>query len=119
MSKLTPTQINKEFSKLKIPKFIIFAEKLWFKFGSYFMFFGILSYLPLGIIINNSNNHQLQQLLFQLATYFFIFLFGGLGGIMLTSHLIEKAFVNKHSKRLGLTIDEWNMYASRFKLKSY
>ena len=119
MSKLTPAQIKDEFEKLEIPRFIIFAEKFWFKFGRYFMFFAMISYFPIGIIINSTNNPNTKFILSQIAIYLFVFLLVGLGGLMLVSHLIEKAFVKKHSKRLGLTLDEWNDYAEEFDLKSF
>lgn len=119
MAKLTPAQIKEEFQKLKIPKFISFAEKFWFKLGRYIMFFGLIAMFPFGIIINEINDMGTKILLSQIALYLFFFLLIGLGGLMLISHLIEKRFVKKHRNRLGLTLEEWNHYAKEFNLTSY
>ena len=58
-------------------------------------------------------------ILSQIAIWLFVFLLVGLGGLMLISHFIEKAFVKKHRIRLGLSLDEWNDYAKQFELNSY
>jgi len=118
-SELTPQEIQEEFQKLKIPKFIVFAEKFWFKLGRYIMFFGLIAMFPFGIIINQSSNPNTKFILSQIALYLFFFLLIGLGGLMLVSHLIEKRFVKKHRNRLGLSLDEWNHFAEKFNLTSY
>lgn len=119
MKNLTPEEIKEEMLKLKVPALVKFADKLWFKAGRYIMFFGLLLMFPIGIIINTTNDHYIKFILSQIALYLFFFLLIGLGGLMLISHLVEKNFVKKHAKRLGLTIDEWDYYAKEYNITSY
>ena len=119
MKTLTPEEVKIEFEKLNIPIIITFAEKFWFKLGRYIMFFGLLSYFPITVIINQTNNYNLKFIVSQIALYLFFFLLIGLGGLMLISHFIEKSFVRKHRLRLGLTLDEWNYFAKKYDLKSF
>jgi len=119
MKKLTPEEIKTEMLKLKIPSLIKFADKFWFKAGRYIMFFGLFLMFPISIIMNTTNDGQLKFLLSHFALYLFFFLLIGLGGLMLISHFVEKSFVKKHAKRLGITIDEWNHYVKEYNIVSY
>ena len=119
MSELTPDQIKDEMRKAKIPWFIGFAEKFWFTVGKYISIFGILSYIPMGIIYMINKNPQTDEIMWKIMVGFFIFLMAGVGGLMLTSHIIENIFVKKYAKRLGITVWEWNAYAKEIGLVSY
>ena len=117
MDKLTPSEIKEEMLKIEIPWFIGFAEKFWFKAGRFIVFFGLISFFPLFIIYNNIAIRHVD-------TMWGIMLgWGGFistcGLLMLVSHLIEKSFVRKQAKRLGITVFEWNMYAKELNLTSY
>ena len=119
MKELTLENIEAEMLKIKVPWLVKFAEKFLFKIGRYVMFFGLFLFFPIGGIINQTNNPNMKFIFSQIAIYLFAFLLVGLGGLMLISHFIEDSFVKKQAKRLGLTIEEWNHYAEKFKIMSY
>jgi hypothetical protein len=117
MSKLTPSEIKEEMLKVKVPWFVGFAEKFWFKAGRFIVFFGLLSFVPLFIIYNKiALRHVDTMWTIMLGWGAFIF---GCGLLMLVSHLIEKSFVKKQADRLGITVWQWNMYAKELNLRSY
>lgn len=119
MNNLTPDQIKEEMKKIKIPFFIGFAEKFWFKFGKYVMIFGILAYIPAGIFYNKLESLTNADLMWNIMIGWFLFLMFGIGGLMLISHIIENIFVKKQAKRLGIEVWEWNAYAKDIGLVSY
>ena len=116
---MTPEEIKNEMRKIKIPWFVKFAEKFWFKAGRFVIIFGVLSFIPLGIVYNKTNNFHLADTLWSVMIGLFLFLMFGVGGLMLISHFVEDAFVKKEAKRLGITVFEWNKYAEEIGLKSF
>lgn len=115
---LTSSEIKKEMLKIKIPYFIKITDKFWFKFGKYILTFGMLAYVPAGIIYQ-SIDMRYVDLMWSLMVGWFFFLFIGIGGTMLISHIIKNRFVKKHAKRLGISIWEWNLYAKELNLVSF
>lgn len=116
---MSPEEIKEEMRNIKIPWFIKFADKFWFKIGKYILFFGILSYIPLGIVYNLTPNFNVVDILWTIMVGLFFFLFLGVAGLMLIAHLIKNSFVKKHCKRLGISVFEWNIYSEEIKLTSY
>jgi hypothetical protein len=114
---MTPEQIKAEMRKVKIPWFIKVTKKFWFKAGRYIIPFGILAFLPLFIIYNN------VSLSVALSMWSWMLGWGGflalIGLLMLASHLIQKAFVKKQAKRLGISVWLWNLYAKEINLTAY
>lgn len=116
MSNLTPSEIKGEMLDVKIPWFVGFAEKFWLKIGRFLIPIGILAYVPLGIIHNSASmSVALSMWGWMLGWGAFLF---ACGLLMLGSHLVEKVFVTKQAKRLGITVWIWNMYAKELDLRS-
>jgi len=46
--------VKEEMLKIKIPWFIKFADKFWFKIGRYIMMVGLVAMFPIGIIITGT-----------------------------------------------------------------
>ena len=114
---MTPEQIKAQMQKVKVPWFVKFAKTFWFKAGRYIIPFGILAFLPLGIIYNNvSMSVALSMWGWMLGWGGFLVL---IALLMLVSHLIEKAFVKKQAKRLGISVWLWNLYAKELNLTGY
>jgi hypothetical protein len=114
---MTPEEIKNEMRKLKIPWFIGFAEKFWFKVGRYMFVVIFLAIVGVGIAANNVSIQYVDAMWNVL--YILMSVIGGLGLLMLASHLIEKRFVNKQANRLGITAHQWNVYAKEIGLVSY
>lgn len=119
MNNLTPEEIKTEMLKIKVPWLVKFANKFWFKIGRYVMFFGLLSFFPIGFIINGSDYMSTKILFSSIALYQFFFLLIGLGGLMLINNFVKNNFVKKEAKRLGLTLDEWNHYVEKYEIMTY
>lgn len=119
MKNLTPEEIKTEMLKIKIPWLVKFADRFWFKTGWYIMFFGLVAMFPIGIIINESNDPNIKFIFSQIALYLFFFLLIGLGGLMLINSFVKNNFVKKQTKRLGLTLDEWNYYVKEYKIMTH
>lgn len=115
---MTPEEIKAEMLKVKVPWFVRAAEWMWYRFGAYGIFFGILSFVPLGIIYDKTNWFNPDHMWTAMIIWFFI-LFFGIGGIMLVAHLIEDSFVKKQAERLGISVMQWNAYAKELDLRSY
>jgi len=115
---MTPEEIKAEMLKVKVPWFVKAAEWIWFKFGSYAIFFGILSFIPVGLVYEKTNWFNPDKMWTAMIIWFFI-LFAVFGGLMLVSHLIEGNFVKKQAKRLGISVPQWNAYAKELDLRSY
>lgn len=113
---MTPSEIKEEMLKVKVPWFVGFAEKFWFKVGRFLMPLLILSLVPIGIIANNAPLHTLETV--WSVIYIILGVIAGLGLGMLASHLIEGSFVKKQAKRLGISVWQWNAYAKELGLKS-
>ncbi len=114
---MTPEEVKAEMLKVKIPWFIGFAEKFWFKAGRYIMPIGVLLLVPLGFIYNGMDMrhaHTMWNVMLGWGAFLM-----GIGLFMLASHLIEGAFVKKQAKRLGITVYQWNYYAEQLQLKSH
>lgn len=116
---MTVEEIKKEMRKIKIPWFIKFADKFWIKIGRYLTILGILSFIPIIIIYNNTTNFHTSDILWNIMIGIFLFLLLGIGGIVLVAHLIKNIFVKKHSKRFGISTLEWNQYAKDIGLTSF
>lgn len=116
---MTAEEIKKEMRKIKMPWFIKFADKFWFKGGRYITIFGILSFVPLGIIYNSVTSIHTANMLWNIMIGIFLFLLLGVGGVILISHLMKNIFVKKHSKRIGISTLEWNEYAKDLGLTSF
>ena len=114
---MTPEEIKAEMLNIKIPWFIGFAEKFWFKAGRYIMFFGIIAFFPLFIIYNNIALHKTDAMWNAMLGWGGFLLL--LGIVMFISHRIELSFVKKQAKRLGISLWQWNVYAKELDLKSY
>ena len=114
---MTPEEIKAEMLKVKIPWFIGFAEKFWFKAGRFIVFIGVLLFIPLGIIYNNIDMRYADTMWNSMLGWGAFLL--GIGLLMLASHLIEARFVEKQAKRLGISVYQWNVYAEQLQLKSY
>ena len=114
---MTPEEIKAEMKKVKVPWFIGLAENFWFKVGRYLIPVLILALLGVGI----AANHVAIQYVDAMWTIMYIIMgvIGGLGLLMLVSHFIEKRFVKKQAKRLGISVYQWNVYAKELNLTSY
>ena len=114
---MTPEEIKIEMMKVKVPWFVGFAEKFWFKAGRFIVFFGMLAFLPLFIIYNN------VSMVAALSMWGWMLGLGGFlvlcGLLMLFSHLIEGGFVKKQAAKFGITVYQWNAYAKELDLRSY
>ena len=114
---MTPEEIKAEMKKVKVPWFIGLAEKFWFKVGRWVLPALMLSLVPIGIIANNAAIQYVDSL--WTTMYIIMSVIGGLGLLMLVSHLIEGRFVKKQAKRLGITTYQWNAYAKELNLTSF
>jgi hypothetical protein len=114
---MTPEEIKAEMKKIKVPLFIGFAEKFWFKVGRYLIPALMISLLPVGIATNKVAIQHVDAMWSVL--YIIMGVIAGLGLLMLGSHFVEKRFVKKQAKRLGITVYQWNAYAKEIGLVSY
>ena len=114
---MTPEEIKAEMLKVKVPWFIGFAEKYWFKGGRYVLAGGILAFIPLGFIYNKIDMRYADTMWNIMLGWGGFLALNGL--LMLFSHLIEKRFVKKQATKLGITIYQWNAYAKELNLTSY
>lgn len=114
---MTPEEIKAEMLKVKIPWFIGFAEKFWFKAGRYILPIGVLLLVPL-FFIYEGISMRYADTMWNCMLGWGAFLMG-IGLFMLVAHLIEESFVKKQAKRLGISVYQWNAYAEQLQLKSY
>ena len=114
---MTPEEVKAEMLKVKVPWFVGFAEKFWFKVGRFLLPIGVVLLVPLGFIYNGISM-QYADIMWNSMLGWGAFLMG-IGLFMLASHLIEGAFVKKQAKRLGISVYQWNVYAEQLQLKSY
>ena len=113
---MTPEEIKAEMKKVKVPWFVGLAEKFWFKIGRWVLPALMLSLVPIGFVANNAAIQYVDSL--WTTMYIIMGVIGGLGLLMLGSHLIEKSFVKKQAKRLGISVFQWNAYAKELNLRS-
>lgn len=114
---MTPEEIKAEMKKVKVPWFIGFTEKFWFTVGRYLIIPFFVIILGVGIAANNVAIQYVD--IMWTILYIMMGIIGGLGLSMLISHLIEKLFVKKQAKRLGISVYQWNTYAKELNLKSF
>ena len=114
---MTPEEIKAEMKKVKVPWFIGLAEKFWFKVGRWVLPALMLSLVPVGAVANKAAIQYVDSL--WTVMYIIMAVIAGLGLLMLGSHLIEKRFVKKQAKRLGITVYQWNAYAKELNLTSF
>ena len=114
---MTPEEIKQEMLKVKVPWFVGFAEKFWFKLGRFLIPIGVVLFVPLGIIYNNIDIRYADTMWNAMLGWGAFLIVCGL--VMLASHLVEGSFVKKQAKRLGISVFEWNKYAEELQLKSY
>ena len=114
---MTPEEIKAEMKKVKVPWFVGFAENFWFKVGRYLIPILFVALLGVGFAANNVAIQHVDAM--WSALYILMGVIGGLGLLMLGSHFIEKHFVKKQAKRLGITVYQWNAYAKELNLTSF
>lgn len=111
----TPEELEyfeQEMRKYKVPLLYKLVFGSLYKWGKYFMPLFFLVILILGII-HVSTKIDLWNIL---KIFSFIFIFG-IGSLVLISFIWHKLKVLKECKRLGLTLYQWNTFATMWEIK--
>lgn len=117
--KFTQEELINEIKKIKIPKFVIFSEKFFYKYGRNIMIFGFISFIPLALIYTQINNKNVTEKMWNWMLIWFgiTIVFNAL--LMLSSHIVENIFVINQAKKLGITRTEFVNIATTIGIKSY
>lgn len=108
------TYFETEMRKYKVPFLYKIVFGSLYKAGAIFMPVLILTILILGLIYNSPNSHiDLWGIIKGLG----LGVIFGIGGLVLISWIWQRLKVKKECKRLGLTLNQWNLLAIAFQIK--